>query len=255
MQILAISDGLMEGWMRQLVVGNWKMNGTQAEAVARINALAQGLASVDATKAELVVCPPFVHLPAVLAHAPAGLKVGGQNCHHASNGAYTGEISAVQLADLGCGYVIVGHSERRHGLGESNAVVLQKAKAAQSAGVVPIICVGETEAERMAGKAEAVITQQLQESLPDRSAGAYVVAYEPVWAIGTGKVASLQDIAQIHDVMRENLKDETIPLLYGGSVKPENAAEIMALANVNGVLVGGASLDAAAFLAIAGAVP
>lgn len=210
---------------------------------------------MEATKAELVICPPFVHLPTVLAHAPKALKVGGQNCHHVSNGAYTGEISAPMLADLGCGYVIVGHSERRHGLGETNAVVLHKARAAQSAGLVPIICVGETEAERMAGNAEAVITQQLQESLPDRSAGAYVVAYEPVWAIGTGKVASVQDIAQIHDLMRQNLKDDTIPLLYGGSVKPENAAEIMALANVNGVLVGGASLDAPAFLAIAGAAP
>jgi triosephosphate isomerase len=181
----------------------------------------------------------------------AALKLGGQDCHMARTGAHTGDISAAMLAEAGASYVIVGHSERRADHGENDAIVRAKAEAALDEGLTPIICIGETLAERDAGQTLQIVTDQLSGSLP---AGAQVVvAYEPVWAIGTGKVATPEQIAEVHDALRTQV-GATTPLLYGGSVKPGNAAEIFALENVDGALVGGASLKAADFGAIIAAL-
>lgn len=244
--------------IRPLIAGNWKMNGTLAEAHALAGAVRGG-----AARADLLVCPPFVHLSAVANVILGGpVALGGQDCHAAAKGAHTGDVSAPMLQDLGASHVILGHSERRADHGETDALVHAKTEAALAAKLVPIVCVGETEAERLAGRAEAVVTGQLAGSLPDGFAAAGgIVAYEPVWAIGTGRTPTTAEVAAIHGTMRQALvarfgaAAQATRLLYGGSVKPGNAAELFALENVDGALVGGASLVAADFLAIAEAVP
>ncbi|MGC2415909.1 MAG: triose-phosphate isomerase [Stellaceae bacterium] len=234
----------------QLVAGNWKMNGRRADAIALARAIADRAQAPHAC--ELLVCPPATLLvPVSEALAGGNVGLGGQDCHAAPSGAYTGSISAEMLRDVGCSHVIVGHSERRHGLGESDADVRAKAEAAWRAGLVAIVCVGETRAEREAGRAVAVVTAQLAGSVPEGAgAGRLVIAYEPVWAIGTGLTATNADIAEIHAAIRRHIPTGT-RILYGGSVNPKNAAEILALPEVDGALVGGASLKAEDFWAIA----
>jgi triosephosphate isomerase len=235
--------------VRPLIAGNWKMHGSLEAATALASDVAAGAPDL---KAELLVCPPFPYLVTVAA-ALAGKEVGlgAQDCHAEAKGAHTGDVAAVMLKDVGCAYVILGHSERRANHGETDAQVRAKAEAALAAGLTPIVCVGETLAEREAGRAEAVVSAQLAGSVPEGFVDAGgVVAYEPVWAIGTGKTPTEADIAAMHATMR-GLVGKTTRLLYGGSVKPGNAAAILALPNVDGALVGGASLVAADFLAIA----
>jgi triosephosphate isomerase (TIM) len=204
----------------------------------------------------IVLCPPATLLCA-MAEAVSGsaIGLGGQDCHTQAAGAHTGDISAAMLADAGARHVILGHSERRADHAESSALVAAKAHAAHAAGLVSIICVGETEAERDAGETLDIVLGQLAESLPEGAGAANtVIAYEPVWAIGTGRTPTLAQIAEVHDALRAKLPDRAISLLYGGSVKPGNAAEIFAIANVDGALVGGASLKAADFGAIIAAL-
>ncbi|HYC24656.1 MAG TPA: triose-phosphate isomerase [Roseiarcus sp.] len=242
--------------VRPLVAGNWKMNGLRA-SLGEIIAIRRVAEAGAAGPAELVVLPPatlLMEAASALAGSPVGL--GGQDCHPKSSGAYTGDISAEMLKDAGAAYVIVGHSERRAAYGESDALVKTKAEAAISAGLTPIVCVGETRQEREAGKAIAVVSRQVMGSAPS-SKGAIVLAYEPVWAIGTGLTPTLADVAEMHAEIRALLgalstqADEKTRILYGGSVKPGNAEELLGLANVDGALVGGASLKAIEFLAIA----
>jgi len=246
--------------VRPLIAGNWKMHGLRADALALAREVAAG---AEAQGADLLVCPPFTVLAEVAGALAGGrVAVGGQDCHPAAKGAHTGDVSAPMLKDAGASHVILGHSERRADHGETDALVRAKAEAALAAGLTPIVCVGESEAQRLAGEAEAVVTRQLDGSLPDGFAAAGgVVAYEPVWAIGTGRTPTEAEIAAIHGAIRARLQVRFgaagggTRILYGGSVKPGNAAGILALANVDGALVGGASLVATDFLAIAGAVP
>lgn len=244
--------------MRKLAAGNWKMNGTPA-ALAELTAL---VAAHPDPACEMLICPPAT-LIAQAAWAVRGsrLGLGGQDCHASASGAHTGDISAAMLKDAGAGYVILGHSERRADHGETDAQVQAKALAAQAAGLVPIVCVGETEAQRDAGQTLAVIGAQLDGSVPEgATAAGLVVAYEPVWAIGTGRTPTLPQIAEVHAFLRNRLAHRIGPeaagvrLLYGGSVKPSNAAEIFAVPHVDGALVGGASLKAADFGAIVAAL-
>ena len=247
--------------IRPLIAGNWKMNGVKASA----GELGQMLASVGDLwrKADLVICPPSTLISTFAAVALGShIRIGAQNCHPEASGAHTGDISAEMLADAGATAVIVGHSERRADHAESDALVRRKAEAAWRAGLTAIVCVGETREQRDAGKALEICGGQLAGSLPDgSSAGNLVVAYEPVWAIGTGLTPTSGDVEQVHHFIRESLlsrfKEEgaKVRILYGGSVKPSNAAELMGVANVNGALVGGASLKAADFLAIAKGCP
>jgi len=238
-----------------LIVGNWKMNGLGAD-LAEATALAAGLNPSKAA-ARVGLCPAAT-LISRMAEAVAGsaVLVGGQDCSAEAAGAFTGDISAEMLADAGARLVIVGHSERRAGHGESDAVVAAKAQAAVRAGLEPIICVGETLAERKAGQALLVVTGEVAGSIPPALAGAaFAVAYEPVWAIGTGLTPSLAEIEEMHTAIRRTLRDlfgaaAAPPILYGGSVKPDNAADILRAAEVGGALVGGASLKAADFLRI-----
>ncbi len=239
----------------KLVAGNWKMNGLRADGLALAQALAvrmRGLPDGAALRCELLVCPPATLLSAV--HdcvAKAGIAVGGQDCHAAPRGAFTGDISAEMLADAGCTHVILGHSERRHGHRETDAEICAKMTAAHRAGLTPIVCVGETRQQRQAGEEIMVVASQLAGSIPDGlDPDRLVVAYEPVWAIGTGLSATLDDIAVIHAALRADLAPTT-RILYGGSVNPTNAATILDLPDVDGALVGGASLDADSFWAIA----
>ncbi len=239
---------------RGLIAGNWKMNSRKADGLALARKLAER-AAASAPSAELLICPPATLL-ALVAEAVAGSRVelGGQDCHPEPSGAHTGDISAEMLADLGCRYVIVGHSERRADHGESDALVRRKAEAALRAGLMPIICVGETEPERMRGVATAIIERQLNGSLPDAAGPeTAVIAYEPVWAIGTGRSATAEDVAEMHAHIRRVLagKGAAMRILYGGSVKASNAADLLALADVDGALVGGASLKLDEFWAIA----
>jgi triosephosphate isomerase len=239
---------------RPLVAGNWKMNGLAA-SVAEFDAIAAGLAPSLAARVDVAICPPFTLVAALAARAR--LPVGGQDCHTAPSGAHTGDVSAEMLKDAGAAYVIVGHSERRTDHGETDAVVRAKAAAARRAGLTAIVCVGETRAEREAGRTLDVVRGQLAGSLDDGlTAADTVVAYEPVWAIGTGLTPTAADVAEVHADIRARLVDRFgveghgIRILYGGSVKGSNAGELMAVANVDGALVGGASLKAADFLAI-----
>ncbi|KGJ23351.1 triose-phosphate isomerase [Paracoccus sanguinis] len=232
---------------RKLAAGNWKMNGTRA-ALAEIAALAPQAKGVD-----VLICPPATLVAAMAEAAPKGIAVGGQDCHAEASGAHTGDIAAEQLRDAGASHVIVGHSERRTDHAETDAQVAAKATAAHRAGLVAVICVGETEAQRDAGETLAVIAAQLAGSVPEGATAANtVIAYEPVWAIGTGRTPTVEQIAEVHAAMRQALANRLadgaeMTLLYGGSVKPGNAAEIFAIANVDGALVGGASLKAADF--------
>ena len=241
--------------VRPLIAGNWKMHGLAAEAQALARAVAAGAAGL---KAEVLICPPAT-LIAPLTQACAGVvALGGQDCHEAAQGAHTGDIAAVMLKDAGATYVILGHSERRMAYRETSHRVRAKAEAAMAAGLIPVVCVGEPEDDRLLGRAEEVVAEQMAESLPDGfGAAGGVVAYEPVWAIGTGRTPTEADISAMHAMMRAKLT-ETFPgqgaglrLLYGGSVKPGNAVAILALPHVDGALVGGASLVAEDFLAIA----
>ncbi len=248
------------GSRTMLIAGNWKMNGTRADAAGFLEKLA-GLKPERRPGRQLLICPPATLVEGMAQPlAVLGVAVGGQDCHPEGKGAFTGEISAAMLKDAGATHVIVGHSERRAMHGETDAIVCAKAKAALHNGLTPIICVGETLAEREAGQADAVVTGQIAGSIPDGIDGAsLVVAYEPVWAIGSGRAATLDDIAAMHHVIRESLAGKSSGaneglILYGGSVKPSNAAEILALDQVDGALIGGASLDAGDFMAIADAV-
>jgi triosephosphate isomerase len=235
--------------MKKLIAGNWKMNGLVADGLERAKALAP-LGKSEAF--EMVLCPPATLIQQTAAALKgSGVAVGGQDCHAEASGAFTGNISAPMLKDLGCGYVILGHSERRQYHKETNAEIHAKAKAAYAAGLVAIICVGETDAERTAGMAMSIVTSQLMDSVPGTATPENtVVAYEPVWAIGTGKVASAEDVRSMHAHIRQKV-GKGMRLLYGGSVKGSNAKEILHIPNVDGVLVGGASLKADEFKAIA----
>ena len=249
--------------MKYLIAGNWKMNGTPGSA----EALAGGLAAksgISAAHADVVLCPPSPLLTTVANVIGQGMiGLGAQDCHANEKGAHTGDISAALLKEIGCGYVIVGHSERRADHGETDAMVKAKAAAALKAGLTPIICVGETEAQREKGETAAVIARQVKGSIPDAATAANaVVAYEPVWAIGTGKTATTADIAEVHAQIRgvvksahPAIKSDELRILYGGSVKGSNAAAILATAGVNGALVGGASLDLEDFWKIITACP
>jgi triosephosphate isomerase len=239
--------------MRQLIAGNWKMNGLSAEAAAIVTPLRAGATGLAC---DLLVCPPFTQIAAVAALlAGSAVAVGGQDCHVNEKGAHTGDISAAMLRDAGATWVILGHSERRQDHRETDALVQAKTKAAVAAGLSPIVCVGETEAQRSAGQQNQVVGAQLAGSLPPDFAG--VVAYEPVWAIGTGKTATEDDVAAMHKFIRESLvkhlgaNGEAIRILYGGSVRPANAGSLLAVPHVGGALVGGASLNATDFLGIA----
>ncbi len=239
--------------MRPLIAGNWKMNGLTAEAAA----LAAGIRLwADSVGCDLLVCPPFTVLQMVAdLLEDTQVAVGGQDCAPAPCGAHTGDISPEMLADCGCSHVILGHSERRQLHGETSAQVRAKAIGAARAGLVPIICVGETEIERDAGHALDVVGRQVAASLPDGFAG--VVAYEPIWAIGTGRTPTAAEVEVVHRHIRAALlarmgdSGARVPILYGGSVKPDNAAMLLAIPEVGGALIGGASLTPESFLAIA----
>jgi triosephosphate isomerase len=244
--------------IRPLIAGNWKMNGIRS-SMAEFEAMLAGASKVTG-KADLLVCPPatLIAMFAERAASSKAIALGAQDCHPKASGAHTGDLSAEMLADAGASIIIVGHSERRADHGEGDALVRHKAEAVWRAGLAAIVCIGETQAQRDAGQALDVCRAQLEGSLPVGStAGNLVVAYEPVWAIGTGVTPTVADVEQIHRFIRSVLTDrfsgegDGMRILYGGSVKPSNARELMAVANVNGALVGGASLKAADFLAIA----
>lgn len=240
---------------RSLVVGNWKMNGCEAFVQKLLSELDGGLRE---TQAEIVVCPTFVHIAqAGSTCAGTAVAVGGQDCSHVQSGAYTGEVAAAMLQDLGCQWVILGHSERRQYHGELSALIGAKLAAAVAAGLRPIFCVGETREQRESGDAESVVADQLQAVLQEQgNLAGLVVAYEPVWAIGTGLTASPEQAQEMHAFIRRCLADiagadaQATRLLYGGSVKAANAAELFSQADIDGALVGGAALDATEFLAI-----
>jgi triosephosphate isomerase (TIM) len=239
--------------MPQLIAGNWKMHGLSADAVALARGVAAGAGGLAC---EVLVCPPFVHIAAV-AQALAGspVAVGGQDCHQAQQGAHTGDIAPAMLRDVGASWVILGHSERRQDHGETDELVREKVLAAVGSGLTPIVCVGETADQRSGGQETEVVGWQLAGSLPKPFTG--VVAYEPVWAIGTGKTATEQDVAMMHAFIREELvrqfgeAGQGVRILYGGSMRPANAASLLAVPHVGGGLIGGASLKADDFLAIA----
>ncbi len=247
---------------KRFVAGNWKMNTDRQTAVALAAGVAAGADRVP--DVELAVCPPHVYLDAV-AGAISGSRValGAQNMYHQTSGTFTGETSAAMLLDLGCRYVILGHSERRHEMGETDQEVNRKLHAALAAGLSPIVCVGELLDQREAGQTLEVIRKQLDGSLAnltDQQATQLVIAYEPVWAIGTGRVATPEQAEAVHVDLRKLLAEryntavaETVRIQYGGSVKPGNAADLLAQPNIDGALVGGASLDAESFLTIAAA--
>ncbi|MDR3376876.1 MAG: triose-phosphate isomerase [Ancalomicrobiaceae bacterium] len=246
--------------MKPLVAGNWKMNGVAA-SLQEFEAIAAGYDAGLKAKADLMICPPATLVARVAAKAAGtGVAVGGQDCHAKVSGAHTGDISAEMLKDAGATAVIVGHSERRADHGETDAIVAAKAKAAARAGLTAIICVGETADERKSGKTLDVVTTQIAGSVPsDLDTAGIVIAYEPVWAIGTGLTPTVADVAEVHALVRARLVEKFgeagkgIRILYGGSVKPSNAKELLSVAEVAGALVGGASLKAVDFLGIAAA--
>jgi triosephosphate isomerase len=241
---------------RKLVAGNWKMNGLNA-SLPEVIAIIEGAKSVP--NIDLAVCPPATLAGSAAAFLKgSGVALGGQDCHPEKSGAFTGDVSAEMWADIGATYVIVGHSERRAMHGETDAVVATKAKAAIRAGLIPIICLGESLAERDAGQTVAVVASQLAGSVPEEAGKtAFVIAYEPVWAIGTGRTPTTGQVAEVHAMLGDGLEKRfgsagrAVRLLYGGSVKPDNARELMNVQGVDGALVGGASLKSADFLAIA----
>lgn len=245
---------------KTLIAGNWKMNGLLEDGIALAKGVATEAKKMGRKDCEFLICPPFTLLTSAK-KAVRGSKVqlGAQDCHFANKGAHTGDISPVMLKDLGCQYVIVGHSERRTNHHETNELVAQKAEAALNAGLKVIICIGETEAERDAGKTIDVCKNQINGSVPANSTGANtVIAYEPVWAIGTGRTPTVQEVEEVHAAIRKVIAKKLgrgnankMRLLYGGSMKPSNAKELLALPDVDGGLIGGASLKVADFMAIA----
>ncbi len=243
-----------------LIAGNWKMNGAVSESVA----LARAIADDAPAGCAILVCPPAVLIPAVVAALKKNsVAVGGQDCHFAKSGAHTGDIAATMLVDAGCSHVILGHSERRADHGENDELVRVKAEAAYGAGLVAIVCVGETLEERDAGKTLARISSQIDGSLPEAATAANtVIAYEPVWAIGTGRTPTTADVDEVHAHIRGDVERRfgadmaaRLLILYGGSMKPANAAELLAIDGVDGGLIGGASLKSEDFLAIAACCP
>ena len=246
-----------------LIAGNWKMNGLLAEGTTLAKEVAAEVKKLGKAECEFLVCPPFTLLTTVK-KALRGSKValGAQDCHTAEKGAHTGDISPLMLKDCGCSYVILGHSERRADHNESNALICQKAEAAHKAGLKAVICIGETEAERDAGKTIDVCTKQIMGSVPDSATAVNtVIAYEPVWAIGTGKTPTTNDVEEVHAAIRKVIAKKLgkgnankMRILYGGSMKPANAAGLLALPDVDGGLIGGASLKASDFMAIAASV-
>ncbi|MFP6710996.1 MAG: triose-phosphate isomerase [Rhodospirillales bacterium] len=249
---------------RPLIAGNWKMNGLRATAMPLAGELATKMNNASPATFEMLVCPPAILVESVVdIAAGSDLAVGGQDCHMNASGAHTGDVSAQMLKDIGCSHVIVGHSERRADHAESDEIVCAKAEAALSAGLIAIVCVGETEAERDKGITIDVVAAQIAGSVPDgANSENTVVAYEPVWAIGTGRTPTSEEVQEVHATMRKTLGDkfgvdeaEKTRLLYGGSVKPSNAVELMGLADVDGALVGGASLSHEDFWAIAESCP
>jgi triosephosphate isomerase len=245
---------------RPLVAGNWKMNGLKA-GLTELEAICAGYSAAMKAKADFLICPPATLISAAAAKAgSSGVVIGGQDCHAKASGAHTGDLSAEMLRDAGASYVIVGHSERRADHAETDAVVRAKAEAAWRAGLTTIVCVGERKEQREAGNAVAVVREQLAGSVPDdATASKLVVAYEPVWAIGTGLTPTQTDVADMHKAIRETLagrfgaEGQNTRILYGGSVKPENANELIIQADVDGALIGGASRKAKDFLGIAAA--
>ena len=242
---------------RPLIAGNWKMNGLSADGLALARALAARMSAGEAPPCDVLVCPPATLLAAVRAAVGPSIAVGGQDCHAAEAGAHTGDIAAAMLRDAGCDFVIVGHSERRADHGESDAMVRAKAAAAHRAGLVAILCVGESAAERDSGQAVGTVIRQLAGSLPEGAPpDNTVIAYEPVWAIGGGETATRDDIAAVHGHLRGLLGKRLgsagakVRILYGGSVKADNTAELVSLPDIDGVLVGGASLKSCDFLTI-----
>jgi triosephosphate isomerase len=243
--------------MKKIIVANWKMCGTIESSTVWAEEVVSRFSKVSA-EAEVIVCPP-APLLSLLKNCLSGSQVhlGGQDCHVQAEGAYTGEVSANLLKNVGCEYVIIGHSERRAYCNESNDMVSLKAARAINTGLIPIICIGETGEQRAHGDTLSVITQQIEESVPDEAReGNFILAYEPVWAIGSGKLPTIDEIKQVHTAIitaaseRTGVDIEQISVLYGGSVKPDNAGEILKLAEVSGVLVGGASLKADDFIKI-----
>ncbi|MEM9468978.1 MAG: triose-phosphate isomerase [Pseudomonadota bacterium] len=247
--------------MKRLIAGNWKMNGSMESSLELARDIVSGIQGDSALleKNDFLVCPPFVYLAPVQTELSQAVSLGGQDCSPFDKGAYTGDASAAMLKDMNCDHVILGHSERRQYYRESNMLIKQKAEMALEQGLTAIICVGETESEREEGKEQKIVGQQLSESMPEgTTVENLVIAYEPVWAIGTGKTATTDDIQAMHAFIRYQLKNkikdgDQVRILYGGSVKPENAADIFAVENVNGALIGGASLKAIDFLGIAAA--
>jgi len=243
--------------LRKLIAGNWKMNGLASDGLALAGDLAQRLKR-HPLDCDLLVCPPATLLRAIADKlSGSGIAVGGQDCHTGRSGAHTGDIAAAMLKDAGCSHVILGHSERRTDHHEGDALIRAKIEAARAAGLVAILCVGETAQQRDAGQALPVVSAQLAGSLPDgMGAAQLVIAYEPVWAIGTGRTPTADDVAAVHGHIRAALRRRVadpaaVRLLYGGSVKPDNARELLHVSDVDGALVGGASLKAADFWAIA----
>lgn len=244
--------------IKKCIAGNWKMNLTRAEA----ETLARGVSGADTSGADYVVCPPFLHLDTVLqVLGGTGVSVGAQDCAAYDNGAYTGAVSAAMLKDIGVSHVIIGHSERRTHFNETDEMIRQKVAQAHKHGLVAIVCVGETDAQRTAGEEQKIVETQLRDGLPDSvTCDNTIIAYEPVWAIGTGNTATPEDAGIMHDFIRTWLEgrfgDDAVAfrLLYGGSMKPGNAADLLAMTNINGGLIGGASLKADSFLAIGGVV-
>jgi triosephosphate isomerase len=242
---------------RPLVAGNWKMNGKMGslDEVRRL----MGMLAEARVRCDVMICPPATLIaPMVQLVASSGIKLGGQDCHSEAKGAHTGDISAEMLHDAGCSGVIVGHSERRASYGETDTLIRHKAAAAHRAGLSAIICIGETLEEREAGRTLDVVMGQLEGALPPAATGEdTILAYEPVWAIGTGLTPSLEQVAEVHGAIRAGLRDrlgraqgDAVAILYGGSVKPDNAKDLMSVSNVDGALVGGASLKAADFIEI-----
>ncbi len=237
--------------MRSLVVGNWKMHGLLADACERARRL--GAHASGGMPCDVLICPPSTVLhPVALLLAESGIRLGGQDCHEEESGAYTGDIAAPMLADLGCSHVLLGHSERRRRHGESDRTVRSKAAAAHRAGLVAIVCVGEGGEDRRAGRAAEVVAEQVRNAIPGTASPANtIVAWEPVWAIGTGESATPEDAAAMHGVLKGVLaqcgRTDAMRLLYGGSVNDDNAGELLSIGTVDGLLVGGASLDADRF--------
>ncbi len=239
--------------MKKLIAGNWKMNTTREQGLELVSSIIEKIQANPSLKdsCDFLVCPPFVYLPNI-----KGIASGAQDCSPHEAGAYTGDISAAMIKDCGGSYVILGHSERRQYHGETSQTVASKAKAAHGAGLITIICIGESENQREQGQEQKVVGDQLVKSLPETAnAQNTVIAYEPVWAIGTGKTASSEDVAAMHSFIRTKLKEslddsDKVRILYGGSMKPENAGELLATPNVDGGLIGGASLNANAFVEI-----